>query len=97
MHGNLKVSFEIELCENKCKCRLCQNLIYPNQVRGKLTGFENRYWEDHYDGKLKKVKTFFVHPNCLIKLLAKRVKKIKAKQLEKELNKMDKIQKIFDE
>jgi len=97
MNGDLKVSFEIEKCENKCKCRLCRNLIYPDQLRGKLTGYENQYWRDHYEGKLNELRTFFVHPNCLIKLLAKRIKKIKTNELEKEIKKMDKIQEIFED
>jgi hypothetical protein len=97
MHGSLEVGFEIELCENKCKCRVCGNNVYPNELRGVLTGYENLYWADNYEGKVNEVDNFYTHVNCLFEMMAEKAIKIRREKYEEQLNKLEKIKNIMED
>lgn len=95
MHGSLEVGFEIELCEHKCKCRVCGNNIYPGHLRGELTGYENLFWAD--DNPTNQIDTFYTHVNCLFEMIAEKAINIRREKYEEQLNKLEKIKNIMED
>lgn len=97
MDGRLEISFEVEICEHKSKCRVCENNIYPEDLRGVVTGYENLFWADNYEGKTNEVKNFYVHLDCLIELFAEKGIRLKKKQLQEEIDKLQQIKDVTED
>lgn len=97
MDGRMEVSFEVETAEHKAKCRVCNNNIYPGSLRGVVTGYENLYWADNYEGKVNEIKNFYVHLDCLIKMFAEKGMKLKKKQLQEEIGRLEKIKEVAED
>lgn len=92
----MEFSFEIENTEHKCKCRICSNNIYPDQLRANITGYENLYWADNYEGKVNEIKNFYIHLNCLIEFIAEKGIELRKEKYEEEIEKLETIKQVAD-